>query len=103
MIGTKGGFDTVNGVATTHVADDDIGHTFTLHGIPGNGKYLFISVPLARSTTPPKTPVKIGEGVYPKPVVVKFSFTTGGADRLRLELRVPVWRLAAKATALAKR
>ena len=26
-----------------------------------------------------KFPVKIGTGAYPKPEVVKFSFTTGGA------------------------
>lgn len=77
VIGTNGGFDTVNGVKTTHVGANDIGHTFTLHAIPGNGKYLFISVPLPynHGTT---TPVHIGDGAYPKPVVVKFSFTTGG-------------------------
>ncbi len=77
VIGTNGGFDTVNGVKTTHVGANDIGHTFTLHAIPGNGKYLFISVPLPLDPRS-KFPVKIGDGAYPKPEVVKFSFTTGG-------------------------
>ncbi|HEY1763222.1 MAG TPA: hypothetical protein VGG17_11580 [Acidimicrobiales bacterium] len=78
VVGTRGGFDTVNGKQTTKVGADDIGHTFTLHGIPGNGKYLFISVPLPVNNAT-KTPLKIGDGEYAKPVVVKFSFTTGGA------------------------
>jgi hypothetical protein len=77
VIGTRGGFDTVNGKQTTKVAADDIGHTFTLHAIPGNGKYLFISVPLPADNSS-KFPVKIGDGAYPKPEVVKFSFNTGG-------------------------
>jgi hypothetical protein len=77
VIGTRGGFDTVNGKKTTKVDADNIGHTFTLHAIPGNGKYLFISVPLPADNSS-KFPVKIGDGAYPKPEVVKFSFTTGG-------------------------
>jgi hypothetical protein len=77
VIGTRGGFDTVNGKKTTKVGANDIGHTFTLHGIPGNGKYLFISVPLPLDPSS-KFPVKIGDGAYPKPEVVKFSFMTGG-------------------------
>jgi hypothetical protein len=62
---------------TRHVGANDIGHTFTLRGIPGNGKTLFLSVPLPynHGTT---DPVKLDTGAYPKPVVVKFSFTTGG-------------------------
>ncbi len=76
VIGTNGGFDTVNGVKTTTVSQ--IGHTWTLHAIPGNGKYLWISVPLPANLAT-KFPVKLGIGAYPKPVVVKFSFTTGGA------------------------
>jgi hypothetical protein len=50
--GTNGGFDTVNGVKTTHVGVNDIGHTFTIRGIPGNGKTLFVSVPLPAITAP---------------------------------------------------
>ncbi|MFY9783505.1 MAG: hypothetical protein WAK12_08250 [Acidimicrobiales bacterium] len=77
VIGTIGGTDTVNGKTLTHVALGDTGHTFTMRGIPGNGKYLFISVPLPYNFGT-KYPVKLGIGAYPKPVVVKFSFKTGG-------------------------
>jgi hypothetical protein len=75
VIGTNGGYDTVNGVVTRKVAQ--MGHTFTIRGIPGNGKTLFLSVPLPANNSN-KFPVKLGIGAYPKPVVVKFSFTTGG-------------------------
>jgi hypothetical protein len=75
VIGTNGGFDTVNGVVTRKVSQ--MGHTFTLRGIPGNGKTLFVSVPLPPDNAT-KTPVDLGIGQYAKPVVVKFSFTTGG-------------------------
>jgi hypothetical protein len=77
VIGTNGGSDTVNGVVTKHVGVNDIGHTFTIRGIPGNGKTLFVSVPLPANNAS-KMPVKLGIGVYPKPIVVKFSFDTGG-------------------------
>jgi hypothetical protein len=75
VIGTNGGFDTVNGVVTRHVSQ--MGHTFTIRGIPGNGKTLFVSVPLPANNGS-KFPVKLGIGAYPKPIVVKFSFDTGG-------------------------
>ena len=77
VVGTIGGDDTVNGVTTTKIGANDVGHTFTMRGLPGNGKPLFISVPLPLNTAT-KFPVHIGEGDYPKPVVVKFSFKTGG-------------------------
>ena len=77
VVGTNGGFDTVNGVKKTHVGVDDIGHTFTIRGIPGNGKTLFVSVPLPVNNGT-KTPIHLDSGEYAKPVVVKFSFTTGG-------------------------
>jgi len=75
--GTIGGTATVNGKVVTKVDPNNVGHTFTLRGIPGNGKTLFVSVPLPANPGT-KFPVKIGEGAYPKPVVVKFSFKTGG-------------------------
>lgn len=75
--GTIGGTATLNGKTFTKLGANDIGHTFTLRGIPGNGKTLFVSVPLAYNHRS-KMPVHIGEGVYPKPNVVKFSFKTGG-------------------------
>jgi len=77
VIGTIGGTDTVNGKVLTHVAYGDVGHTFTMRGIPGNGKTLFVSVPLPYNFGT-KFPVKLGIGTYPKPIVVKFSFKTGG-------------------------
>jgi hypothetical protein len=76
VIGTNGGFDYVNGKKTTQVTGQ-IGHTWTLHAIPGNGKYLWISVPLPADNAE-EMPIHEGTGVYPKPEVVKFSFTTGG-------------------------
>jgi hypothetical protein len=75
VIGTNGGYDTVNGVVTRKVSQ--MGHTFTLRGIPGNGKTLFVSVPLPVNNAE-ETPIHEGTGEYAKPVVVKFSFTTGG-------------------------
>ncbi|HEY1825113.1 MAG TPA: hypothetical protein VGG21_04035 [Acidimicrobiales bacterium] len=78
IIGTNGGFATYNGVSKTHIPGDNIGHTFTLHAIPGNGKYLFVSVPLPANNAE-EMPIHEDTGVYPKPIVVKFSFTTGGA------------------------
>jgi hypothetical protein len=75
VVGTNGGYDTVNGKVTRHVSQ--MGHTFTLRGIPGNGKTLFVSVPLPANNGE-ETPIHEGTGEYAKPVVVKFSFTTGG-------------------------
>lgn len=75
--GTIGGTETVNGKVVTHVDPNNVGHTWTLRGIPGNGKTLFVSVPLPLNPSA-KTPVKIGEGAYPHPVVVQFSFKSGG-------------------------
>lgn len=77
VVGTIGGYDYVNGVKTTHATAGDVGHTFTMRGIPGNGKTLFVSVPLPANNSNP-TALTIGQGQYPKPIVVKFSFKTGG-------------------------
>lgn len=74
--GTIGGTATVNGKTVTQVDPNNVGHTFTLRGLPGNGSYLYVSVPLPANPSS-KTPVTIGEGAYPHPVVVKFSFKTG--------------------------
>jgi hypothetical protein len=88
VIGVNGGADTVNGVTTTKVGANNIGHTFTMRGIPGNGKTLFISVPLPYNHGS-KFPVKLGVGAYPKPVVVKFSFTTGGPTTYEFNCEFP--------------
>ena len=73
--GTIGGVRHLNGKTQTHVSPNNVGHTFTLRGIPGNGR---ICTSLCRSPDPStKTPVKLGIGEYPNPMVVKFSFKTG--------------------------
>ena len=38
VIGTIGGTDTVNGKTETHVAYGDVGHTFTMRGIPATAR-----------------------------------------------------------------
>ena len=74
--GTIGGTASMDGHDVTKVDPTAVGHTFTLRGIPGNGTPLFVSVPLPEDFNS-TTPVTIGEGAYPAPVVVKFSFLTG--------------------------
>jgi hypothetical protein len=75
VMGTIGGVATIDGKTVSSVDPTNVGHTFTLRGIPGSGKTLFVSVPLpADSNT---QAVTIGEGSYTKPVVVQFSFKTG--------------------------
>jgi len=75
VMGTVGGTATFNGVALTHVDPNNIGHTFTLRGIPGSGSHIFVSVPLPADSN--GGVVKIGAGEYTAPNVIKFSFKTG--------------------------
>ena len=76
VMGTVGGVATIDGKTVSSVDPTNVGHTFTLRGIPGSGKTIFLSVPLPADS---KThAVKIGQGQYTTPVVVKFSFRTGG-------------------------
>ena len=73
--GTVGGTMTVDGKTATEANPDAIGHTFTIHALPTNQDPLFVSVPL------PAVPedVKPASGSdYPPPIVVTFSFVTGG-------------------------
>jgi hypothetical protein len=58
------------------VDPNNVGHTFTLRGIPGSGSNLFVNVPLPANPSA-NTPLTIGEGKYPRPLIVKFSFKTG--------------------------
>ena len=76
VMGTVGGTATINGKVVTHVDPNNIGHTFTLRGIPGSGTNIFVNVPLPANPSS-ATPVTIGGGAYAKPVVVQFSFKTG--------------------------
>jgi hypothetical protein len=58
------------------VDPNNVGHTFTLRGIPGSGTYLFVSVPLPADGNTDNSVVLNGTH-YNKPVVVQFSFKTG--------------------------
>jgi hypothetical protein len=76
VMGTKGGTATIDGKTVTHVDPNNIGHTFTLRGIPGSGSHLFVSVPLPADNGTDNSVVLNGTH-YNKPVVVQFSFKTG--------------------------
>ena len=78
VMGTVGGTATINGKVVTHVDPTNVGHTFTLRGIPGNGSHIFVNVPLPADPST-ATNVKIGAGAYGPPVRVQFSFKTGSA------------------------
>jgi hypothetical protein len=54
---------------------NNIGHTFTLRGIPGSGTNLFVSIPLPAD--PATNSVTVGDTTYSSPVIVQFSFKTG--------------------------
>jgi len=75
VMGTVGGTATIDGKVVTSVDPTNVGHTFTLRGIPGSGKNIFVSVPLPADSNTKQ--VTIGEGQYTTPVVVQFSFKTG--------------------------
>jgi hypothetical protein len=75
MIPTDKGADTP--VQTLSKVDpSNIGHTFTLRGIPGNASPLFVSVPLPAS--PSTNSVQVGDATYGSPVRVTFSFKVKG-------------------------
>jgi hypothetical protein len=76
VMGTIGGTATVDGKTVSQVDPNNVGHTFTLRGIPGSGTSLFVSVPLPADSNSDNS-IKIGDGQYSKPVVVMFSFKTG--------------------------
>ena len=76
VIGTIGGVAKIDGKTVTKVDPNNVGHTFTLRGMPGNGTPILVSVPLPADGNS-GTPVTLGSGQYAKPVVVTFSFKTG--------------------------
>jgi hypothetical protein len=76
IMGTIGGTATIDGKKVTHVDPNNVGHTFTLRGIPGSGSYLFVSIPLPADNNTDNSVVLNGTH-YNKPVVVQFSFKTG--------------------------
>jgi hypothetical protein len=87
VVGTIGGTAKFDG-KTLSYWNQDMGHTFTMRGIPGNQPPLFISVPLpanpdvdtcGEATKPLPICATQGSGNYPKnPSVVEFSFRTKG-------------------------
>ena len=61
--------------ALSVVDTNNIGHTFTLRGVPGNGTPIFVSIPLPAN--PATNSIAIGSGTYSSPVLVSFTFKTG--------------------------
>lgn len=69
---------TVNGQTATHVADDNVSHTFTIHGDPSvQQPWLFVNVPVVKDFD---NDVNAGKdnGLVPNPIVEQFSFYVGG-------------------------
>ena len=89
VVGTIGNAASFNGGAPSSYWNEDMGHTFTMRGIPGNQPNLFISVPLpanhdvdtcaaAEIGSLPQCAAQ-GTGNYPKnPSTVTFTFRTKG-------------------------
>lgn len=76
--GTVDGTMTVNGKTQTKTSADAVGHTFTIHAAPTNQDPLFVSVPLPAQSD---DAVNAPGSDYPAPIVVTFSFVTGGAGK----------------------
>jgi hypothetical protein len=76
IMGTVGGTATFDGKSESHVDPNNIGHTFTMRGIPGVGTDMFVSVPLPADGNTDNSVVLNGTN-YNKPVIVQFSFKTG--------------------------
>ncbi len=88
VVGTIDGTATVDGQRITQWSPEHVGHTFTLRGIPGSGRDIFVSVPIPANDEvdlcdPAEPNAEIcapqGAGYYPKKAVeVTFSFYVGG-------------------------
>jgi hypothetical protein len=75
--GTADGMAVLNGKSFNEIPPDQVGHTWTLRGIPSpNQDSLFVSVPLQMADEE-----KVGDNGYPVPNVVEFSFYTGGPGK----------------------
>ncbi len=76
VIGTIDGTATLNGETFTSIPPNKVGHTFTMHSIPGEGQPdIFVSVPLQAAN---EENLKDG---YPVPNVVEFTFYTGSPGK----------------------
>jgi hypothetical protein len=73
--GTVDGTMTIDGKTVKQTDPDSVGHTFTIHAAPSNQDPLFVSVPLPAQAD--DAPAAAGSD-YPAPIVVTFSFVTGG-------------------------
>lgn len=76
VVGTLGGTETVNGTVVRQVNPDNLGHTFTLRGIPGNGSSIWLNAPLPGVSASAPNTIRMGDGEYPRPNVISFSFVT---------------------------
>ena len=72
VAGTIGGTATIDGKVVSSVDPTNVGHTFTLRGIPGSGSTIFVNVPLPADGNTDGSVMKNGTA-YNKPVVVQFS------------------------------
>lgn len=76
--GTIGNTMTVNGKPMSSVPDDDVSHTFTIHGIPSDKQpWIFVNVPVVKNSD---DAVSAGadNGLVPNPEIIQFSFFVGG-------------------------
>lgn len=73
--GTMDGTATLNGAVFRKISTDEVGHTFTIHGLAVGQDELFVSVPMhaVADADVPDT------GYTKKPSVTVFSFITGSA------------------------
>lgn len=75
--GTIGNTETVNGKTISSVAPDQVGHTFTIHGIPDSAQpWLFVNAPLPLV---PDARVSAGadNGLVRHPNIITLSFNVG--------------------------
>lgn len=76
VTGTIDGTAKLNGETFTSIPPNKVGHTFTMHGIPGPGHdSIFVSVPLEAAN---EENMKDG---YPVPNIVEFTFYTGAPGK----------------------
>lgn len=76
--GTVGNTMTVDGKTLSSIPADQVGHTFTIHGIPSDKQpWLFVNVPLEKMSD---DAVNAGtdNGLVPNPHKIVFTFKVGG-------------------------
>jgi hypothetical protein len=68
--GTVGGTATINGKVVSSISPNDVGHTFTVRGVPGTDAGFFLNVPFPAVPGNSQT----DNGKY---ITIKFSFVSG--------------------------